>query len=64
MLPEEAQSSVAICSEEVEGHPESTVGRERGKPTEVPRATHIDLKSTVLEEEGKRECPYDTAQFS
>ena len=64
MLSEEAQGSVAICGEEVEGRPESIVGRERGKPTEVPRATHINLKNTVLEEEGKRECPYDTAQFT
>ena len=27
----------------------------RGKPTEVHTAIHIDLKSSVLEEEGKRE---------
>ena len=64
MLSEEAQGSVAICGEEVEGRPESLGGRERGKPTEVPRAAHINLKNTVLEEEGKRECPYDTAQFT
>ena len=31
----------------------------RGKPTEVHTAIHIDLKSSVLEEEGKRECPCD-----
>lgn len=36
----------------------------RGKPTEVHTAIHIDLRSSVLEEEGKRECPYDTAQFT
>ena len=64
MLSEEAQCSVVICGEEVEGHPESIMGRERGKPTEVHRAIHMDLKSSVLEEEGKRECPYDTAQFT
>ena len=51
MLSEEAQCSVVICGEEVEGHPESIMGRERGKPTEVHRAIHIDLKSSVLEEE-------------
>lgn len=31
LLSEKAQCSVAVCGKEVEGHPESTVERERGK---------------------------------